>query len=431
MQRRALAYALTVLLLATATAGCFDSGGEAPDKVKAWRTERDDNAPFGRAPAEVALDGDRVVVRGSLGDVDRLEPTRIVPGAVFPDDQPLLYFDETTLADGRSGLVVVKGDTLPVESGALTDVPVGRIETTDRVRVHSPMDDTGVDDPGDVPSWEAANDSAFHAERWGPTPEDLRIGNASRAVLVSDGESQPLEPPIVVDGGRIYSDRSVKLDVPDVTVAADRFRVAGNVSGGHARIQDGPSATAPSVVTGSADTVVVTPGHVEAQGPTRITQIVDDGEPMLDAELELFVPQDQVQVTEGDQVHVTVWYRERSYVGDALIQGASVDGAPKNLTRVPAENPSFLEDLGPLGALVLAPAGPAFVLLFAFVSLFHDEPEPMPTWIDAGRVGWFEIVVDGDAVDPGTYDPRLTLSGNFPDASASLNIEVLPSADGG
>lgn len=425
--RRSLVLALAAVLFVPVTTGCL-LGEDAPDRVEEWRNARQAHEPFGQPAEDVRLVGSPLEVTGELAPVD-VSPTRLSPKEVFSADEPLLYVDGTTLADGRTGLVVVQGEQLTVEDGTLQGVPVERVNASGGVTLTSPVDQgPGQPTVEEVPGWEAADDGLFFAEEWSATPDGLLVDNLTRAALVSEGETEELSGPIHLDGGQIYADEQVVIETAELTTRADRFRVAGDVTQGHAGIQGGPSAQAPDVVAGSAEQVTIRPGSFQASGELHITQILDGDTPLVDAELELYADEDHVRLSEEPEELVPIWYREHGYEGDALVQDVEVEGAPEGLATVPLEEPSLLDELGLTvpAALLVAPAMPFLALAESFSDLFEEDPTPLPAWIDAGEVSSFSLVLDASDVEPGTYDVEITLSGNFPDASTEVQVEVDP-----
>jgi hypothetical protein len=255
-----------------------------------------------------------------------------------------------------------------------------------------------------------------------------------------------LSGPLSGSGWHVAADAGFSAHVDDVAV--------GGASGGDVVIGDDSVAGVTAVFARDVD--LVCDGGCDGAG--RLTQVVKDGEVLIGADVELAAYDgsfddvafsDDIAVTfrPGEVRAVAFAYRERGYAGDAVVTSISAKGDGADLIQVAATPPDgpattiigAMQADGTIDvgeALVLVVAGPAIVVVDALIGIVDffgggddggPQPVPIPSWVQAGEVGTFTVVVSvpAGADDGDRFDARVVVEGaNFDKAEVAFQIEV-------
>jgi hypothetical protein len=193
-------------------------------------------------------------------------------------------------------------------------------------------------------------------------------------------------------------------------------------------------------------------------GDGRITQALVDGDVVIDADLEIapvdgsfddvaFSDDIEIEMAPGEARHIVFAFRERNYVGDAVVIAVEARGDGAEFIQTAAAPPpgpattiiGQMQADGTIDAgetVVLVVAGPAIVIVDVVTSIGDffgsssegpPQPVPIPSWVQAGLVGTFSVVATlPDGVDVGErFATRIAIGGaNFAEQEITFIIRV-------
>jgi len=426
---------LTVLLaLAIVLAGC-SSGSSGPQSVTGDKVGLD---------ATFQLTANPFAITGNLRSTQSIQsPITVDPGKTFPDNKRVVIFPNVTV-NGEHGALVIKSPSFTISNGKITVQQISRLRKDGDILTISPRT-TNKDHDIEFPDEKDAYDSiVFHGESTDLRAQDITVTGYNDAFLVHNKTTTGVENSVALspDTAIWSEDTNITASTDSIKLQAKKFSLAGNVDSGTVEItEQNRDVENPDAVFGRDARLDIEGNQVSSKGTFRLTQILKDQEPLIDAAVKVRSARSTVNVPTGGHEWVEATYRETSLQGDALLNGISVKGNGKDMVRVPIKQPPLLTDIffkqvteaGKVmpPALLGIAAAPGVILIDALNELFctfADCPsdQPFPTWIDAGEAGTFYYVVDASDHDPGNYSATITFEGtNYPDKTISLNIQVL------
>lgn len=392
-------------------AGVADDAGTADESVEQtlarWAAENaalgDVGAPgsfdFGGADFELAGDG-----RATAVDA----PFTLEVAAL--DDAPFAFFPGAVVQGVGAGVLVLQGASLSATAGALADVRVTRASSISSVLLLALADDAHAIDATLPDAWADAEADLAAARATGARPVALALGGFTRGVLVTATGPVDVVAPIVVDADDVlWSSASRLAPGAAVDVPFDDFAFAVTAGGdlaldGVDPIIDGAGAVARSGV------VRLTADRVASVDKAPVTQAIATVGVVLPADVEVLPTATSVTVPAGGEARVAFHWREKSGVGDAILQDVLVDDT--SAFEVPVARPHrAVADTW----AAASGNGWATPLVGVNVALFSppatmvdvdapcpDAGCPFPLWVKAGALGTASFVVRG-ALAPGSH----------------------------
>ncbi len=283
------------------------------------------------------------------------------------------------------------------------------------------------------------------------------VSAASGVFFASDAAGDPVEvvvsedAPLVVDGVVSGGGLAIVVDggfgarVDDLAIGGGDV---GRVTAGDVDVEGASAVFARDVDLACVD------GACDGSG--RVTQVVKDGDVLIAADVEIaaydgrldeapFSDELEVEFSPGESRTVLFAFREKGYAGDAVVTSIVAKGDAADFIRLAATPPDgpattiigAMQADGSINAgeaLVLVVAGPAIVVvdvITGIVDFFDDDspalqPVPIPSWVQAGEVGTFSIVVNAPSADGGErFDASVVVSGaNFDDAVVKFTVVI-------
>lgn len=442
---RSLVLLASGLLVAIAFAGC---GGNpnyaAPDRDlrRDWERERDAHGPMG-IPATFDVTtptSGPLHITGTGRSASLVAPLDFVLGDIFPSNKKYLYFEAATVTGQGSGLLVVSAVDLHASQGTIETPLVRQVSAEESLHLSTAPTFGARPSPVTFPeAWRDANESFFFADRIGSRVSNLKLqlDAGEEAILIKSTGTVSLNGTITLEAPVFYWSSGSFFRVEEASLMMDRFALGGNVTGGSLKPTDRAVVNAPKGIFGRDADIDVEPGRAKTTGSFRLTQAMTSSGLLLGAQVEVKSSESTVSVGRGQSKWVSVSYREKSYVGDAVLKDVQVTGNGKSLVKVPLKPPPTLIDelwdlvfeepwAGVFIAIPLAIVTPFVVIAQAITCAFTVCPEnfPYPIWIDAGDVNVFYFkVVGGD--DSGRFDSTITLTGqNYAAVTIPLTIQV-------
>jgi hypothetical protein len=428
-----------------------------PDPLAVWAAERDAHGALGR-DATLELRGASYRVEGDgVADVRApftLRTGDIGSGIVSFGDARVDDIEERgkleLFAGGLSSSIPNEADatsgaieglplaTIAVEGGTL-DSAIGlvseRIGNTDRYHVNAAVSELTLDGIYQAflqPEGTSGGDARIE---WMPTGPVL-VHEASSLTFYEEGVGSVVKP------------AGEALDVEYTS-----FGLAGDFTGGTLAIEGEPVRGTPVAVFGRAGMLRADASSVASVDGVRVTQAINEAGLVVPAAVEIVAESSEVWVRPSESRVVRLHYRERSYVGDAVLGAIEIEGAAGDLLELQTRflPDTVTEDLidavidtgwaAPLAAITAIPAVSIVFVFDVFSCIFGgclDQPPPLapfPQWIDAGAIGTMEVRVKGD-LPVGTYYTSLTFTGrNYCAIKVPLIVHIgdepPPDADGG
>ena len=369
-----------VTLLATTTALAACAFPEDPDdRFERWQEEADEHGAMG-APGTFALTGTPTWT-GPLPDAHVDAP--------FTLEGPPVVFYETEVDGLGTGTVRIEGSI---------DVAQGRLAAGPPTSMH-----VG-----------AGGVSLFLDPTSGHPATDLVVDDAVRFTFY------PAEPNVAATEhtqALAFPDvmvASAGVTVASLDVAAEQAAVGGDVVGDASVGADDFD----DVVGVFARDVETTFAASRADGAGRVTQVLTTDAVAIPSDVEIapWFDDGDVEIERGQHRSFTFQFREKGYVGDGVVTSYRVEGAAADRVAIAASPPrdgvdvlfDAIEDSGPASpivAIAVAPALPVVAIADALGDFFGGsgppQPTPLPSWIDAGAVGTFSVVVQAaDAIGP-------------------------------
>jgi len=436
---------LAVLLVVPVFVGCTSSNlDEEHEAIRdRWKQDQPNRADRG-LEGGFDLEGDSVVATGEFTAREIEASFTLVPEQGFPEGHRFLFFANATVNGEGPGLLLLEGDRLHVSEGRLSDVPVNQVQTGSAVSLSTSTGDVELDTddfafPENVS--EAAEDALFFGGQTDADVPQIRVSNYTSGYLVTATSSSEVSGPLEVSAENMIWSENGTIHAEGAQLDARELALSGaNLTGS---VEYGERAdTDPDAVFGHDGAIRVDPGQVRTTSPLRVTQVVDDDRPRIEADVETDSVRDKVTVTEGDIEWGQVLYRETTGEGDALLENVTVTGSGADMVTVPVEAPpSIVQDLGeivpesgpatPFVGLLVGLATP-FVAVAEALDCLTGCPEnsPFPSWIDAGEVSSFFVKVEGNR-SPGAYQAQATITGeNYDAVTLDWTIQV-EAEDGG
>lgn len=418
-----------------------EAGEPIDDVLSRWRQQRDENKPFGLA-ATASLAGEGMVVhaedvgaRASVEGAFTLAKEGAIDGGVVCSG---------VTVDGESAdALVVHGSTLEVRGGRLADASFERVACADPVGVHLEdsieRDAPKYPDPPDEQPEEPP--PSAHDYVGGPLEAD-ELSGFNSAYFVRDGERTAITDPVSVSAEHLWVVDGTVVEAGSARVEAPRFSLAApKGTTGTIEVEGRENVVDPFGLFGSDATLDLEQGRFETDGSFRLTQAMLEDEFALDSTVDVLPATTSVSVPAGETRWVDVYYRERSYVGDGVLGGVSIDASAEGVMEVPVAPPTLLvqkviEELDDNAAegFVLAAAAPGLwalalgeILATALDCAFNDCPSehPYPSWIDAGSVDRFYYRVNATDLEPGEYEATATIEGaNYGAVEIPVSVTV-------
>lgn len=442
-----LRVALALALVTPVLAGCAtddDLDEEDEDVLRRWRADQVPRQARGLS-GDLQIEGQVVALTGNLTGTQIETPFQLAPGPVFPDDEPFVFFGNATLGAGGQGLLVLDGDHLEASSGTMSQLPVEQVQANDTVRMTPIADGEPVpEDRWTFPSnWSQADEALFFAQTTAVDVNEVTLSGFDRGLFLTTNASQTVESPVTVSADRIAWNPNGSVVVDEAELDVTEVGISGNATQGVVDPENSDPVQDPDAVFGHDGRLVIAPGTVETTDEIQVTQILKNGTAHLAANVQIHPTRTTVNVAPNETEWVRVLYRERSNLGDGLLENATVTGPGSAMVEVPVERaPLLVEELwgivgeaGPAGlvfGIPLAPASPFLLLAEGLDCLAFGCPDqhPYPAWIEAGEVGSFYVKVEGSGT-PGPHETNVTIDGrNYEPVHFPLRVNVTAPQEG-
>lgn len=283
---------------------------------------------------------------------------------------------------------------------------------------------------------------------------DLEIERARTVYLYPEGtiglaeriEWMPTGPVVIRSASRLtfYDAEGAELlktlsDPVELEYAS--FGVAGDFEGGALAIPELDVDVTPLAVFGTDGTVRAEDGSVASAGDFRVTQAMTAAGLVIPAEVEVVPSHRELWVQPSKTRVIELYYRERSYRGDAVLAKIETGGDANRLLElqtgfIPTLTVQLIDaiiDTGwaaPVVALTTIPVVPIVFFIDIFSCLFGgcaaapDPLAPYPLWMQAGEIGAMELRIKAPAAR-GTYQTTLTFAGrNYCPVTVALTVHV-------
>jgi len=422
-----------------------------PDDVLEWEAEREAHGALGRA-ATFNLSGAAYRVHGiATANVEApfvLHLGELGSGLITFADVQVEGVEER----GELALFSTDRQRLTASSGAVEDIAIKTV-ILEEGQLTAAI--------GIVP--ERIGNTDFY--RAAANVKDLALDDIDRASLAVEGtqpsidgriEWMPTGPVVLTEASQItFHDEDAgafeMLSNDALALEYEAFSLAGDFSAGSLEIDGEVVQGTPAAIFGREARVTSTASPVEALETFRVTQAINEAGLVLPASVEVVAETSEVWVPVNETRIVRLHYRERSYLGDAVLGEIQIGGQAEELLELQTGFPEtytgeIIEaviDTGwgaPLIAIAAIPVVSVVFVIDVFECIFGgclDLPaplEPFPQWIEAGQIGTMEVRVKGDLVS-GTYETSLTFIGrNYCPVTVPITVHVgeePPAADAG
>jgi hypothetical protein len=428
---------------------CDDAAPAEPpaDALAVWAAEREAHGALGHA-ATFDLQGTSYRVEGA-GAADVVAPFTLHTGEIgsglvtFADARVEGIEERGSLALMAGGLSSSIPNEAPASTGAINGLPLAT------VLVESGMLDGAIA----LTTERRGNTDYYHATA---SVSELALGGIYQAYLTPEGsvggdgrvEWIPSEPVLIHEASSLtFHEESVgsvtKALAEPFDVEFQAFAVAGDFSGGSLDVTGLQVRGTPVAVFGQAGALRAHASSIESVDGFRLTQAVNEAGLVVPAAVEIVPESRSVWVRPSESRVIRLHYRERSYLGDAVLGEIQIGGAARDLLELQTRfvlPDTLTEDLidavidtgwaAPLAAITTLPAVPIVFVIDLFSCFFggcFDQPaplDPFPQWIDAGAIGTMEVRIKGD-LPAGSYEATLTFVGrNYCPVTVPLTIHI-------
>jgi hypothetical protein len=409
------------------------------DDVIDWEAQRDAHGALGRA-ATFSLEGNAYRVHGTaVANVTApfsLRTGEISSGLINFANAEVEGVDER----GELTLFGVERELMTASAGSIEDIALKTVVLEKGVL-------TG---DIDVVTERRGNSDFYHAEA---TVSDLVLDDVDRAFLMPEGTTTVEERIEWMPTGSVVITEASQLTFHEENVSAlemapserafeyEAFSLAGDFTSGTLEIENKAVQGTPAAIFGREAVVTSDASSLEARETFRLTQAINEAGLVVPASVEIVAETPEVWVPVNETRIVRFHYRERSYVGDAVLGEIQIGGQAEDLLELQTGFPEtrtgeIIEaviDTGwgaPLAAIAALPVVSIVFVIDVFECIFGgclDLPgplDPFPQWIEAGEIGTMEVRVKGDLVS-GTYQTSITFVGrNYCPVTVPLTVHV-------
>lgn len=426
------------LLLGVAVAGCASPDSTAPnrDVRDQWRAQRDAHGPLG-VPATFNLTGQPLYVLGDGAVANLPAPFDFFPAPRPGQNAGYLFFENANVSGKGSGFLVLEATTVHAAGGAFKDLKISRANLNDTVALYTRLAGGLKPSVQFPPAWADASMEFLGSDATGGAAKSLLLSNYTRAALLAGGQATNLTGALNVTATNFHWSFTSWMRVAGAQTRFERFGLGGLVTGGSLIPEGRPVVNTPLGVFGLDAALLMEPKHVQAKTTFRLTQALTNAGLLLPAQVEVVSSETSVSLAHGEEKWVSVSYREKSYIGDAVLKNVQVTGSGQALIQVPLKDPQYFilqlwqAVLGagwaaPFLAIPLAVATPWILIAEVLTCAFSVCPQqyPYPIWMGTGSVDVFYFKVNGDLM-PGEYDATITFEGqNYSSVKVPIHITI-------
>jgi hypothetical protein len=417
-----------------------NDGVETPDEARArFESEAQQHGAMG-SPASFSFDGNEFKVTPVNASVSLSAPMTLRLAEIFSGGTHV-YFENANVTGVGEGTLILEGDALNITSGTLANASIAVADanaTEVSIGIANEIEGGEITLPEE---WAVAQSGYFFSNLFSAQVDALTVSGYARGVLITADAAVDVGAEVTVTSSRIrMSEESRVILTSELRIPFESVAMGGDVTSGSLNVEGQAAIDAPQAVFGLSGAVKLSPGHLESDGDVRVTQAIRGEELMIGSEVEFVPATNEVSVVKNQSEFVKVYFREKSYVGDAILGDVQVEGIGEGAVELlVAPPPTFVgvwvdavSSAGWAGGIAAAATAPAVLglvfvdLTVAIVCTFGECPEqyPYPSWMQAGQVGQFFFKVNG-VVEAGTYDVVLHVTGkNYETVDIPITINV-------
>jgi hypothetical protein len=419
---------------------------ESPEEIRErWESEREIQGEMGR-PANADVVPGHVFVSGVSNAGEMSAPFALTPLAA-QGVVPFTFLLDATIDGSGSGTLTIEGASIEVTAGRAQAEWIGAetsvwsedfVDGRYRVRPAS----TGVVEVAAPPSWPEAVTASLSVESSEMLLEGLRVTAAVRAVLVTDDGEVEVALPFTVSAQALAWTAGSAMHVSTLSLDYERVALGGEVASAVLTFDDGETIDDAQAIVGHEAHVEITGVEGALTATLRATQVLTADGVAIPAEIEIDRVVHEIELRPGESQAVGMQFREKTYVGDAVVKEILPSGEHADLVSFAVDPPEryiarlfeLIENAGifwPIAVVVVIILAPVVVLVEVVDALLcpfgcssPPTPVPLPAWIDAGAIGSFSFVVTG-ADTVGSYETTVSVVGhNFDTVEIALSVTV-------